>query len=269
LITIPYGPAPQQYAELRLPPGDGPFPVVVVIHGGCWVEYASAQYTTPLATALAEHGFATWNLEYRRAHEEGGGWPGTFLDVGRGVDALRDAAEKYSLNLQKLVVMGHSAGGQLALWTAARWRLPLNSELHTDDPLQVRGAVSLAGIIDMRAYLEGGLARCAAGEMRVMGGDCREYPERYAQVSPAELLPLGVPQFLVWGEQDEIVPEELFPDYEQRARESGDQLHVIRMANAGHHEVCSTDEPGFGQIVRALHVLMSSGSKAKSQRSLQ
>jgi acetyl esterase/lipase len=253
---------------LRLPSGDGPFPVVIVIHGGCWVGFATAAYTAPLAAALTEKGFATWNLEYLQA-DDGGGWPATFLTVARGVDALRDAAAKYPLDLHKVVLMGHSAGGQLALWAAARWKLPLNSELHTVDPLRVRGVLSLAGIVDMRAYLERGLERCAAGEMRVMGGDCRQYPERYAQVSPSELLPLGVPQFLVWGEQDEIVPEELFPDYEQRARESGDQVHVIRLESAGHHEVCSTEEPGFGQIVIALHVLMSLGSKTKSQRSLQ
>jgi len=269
LTPIPYGPEPQQFVELRMPAGSGPFPVVIVLHGGCWVEYASAAYTGPLAAALAEKGFATWNLEYRRGHEDGGGWPGTFLDVGRGVDALRDAATKHPLDLRRVVAMGHSAGGQLALWTAARWKLPLNSELHTNDPLRVRGAISLAGIIDMRAYLDGGLERCAAGELRVMGGAYQQYPERYAQVSPAELLPLGVPQFLVWGDQDEIVPEQLFADYETRAREAGDRLHVIRMSNAGHHEVCSAEQPGLGQIVRAVHVLMAAGLEAKSQRALQ
>ena len=269
MTPIAYGPAAQQFAELRLPSGDGPFPVVVVIHGGCWVEYASAAYTARLAAALTEKGFATWNLEYRRGHEEGGGWPGTFQDVGRGVDALRDAAAKYPLDLGRVVVMGHSAGGQLALWTAARWRMPLNSELHTDDPLRLQGALSLAGIIDMRVYLDRGLERCAAGELRVMGGDYRQYPERYAQVSPAELLPLGVPQCLIWGDHDEIVPEELFADYEQRAQSAGDLVHVVRMANAGHHEVCSAEEPGVGEIVKALQMLMSLDSKAKSKRALQ
>ncbi len=269
MTIIPYGRHPQQFGELRTPEGRGPFPVVIVIHGGCWVEYASAQYTAPLAAALTEKGFATWNLEYRRGHEDGGGWPGTFLDVGRGVDALRDAAEKYALDLGRVLVVGHSAGGQLALWTAARWRLPLNSELHADDPLPLRGAISVAGIVDMRAYLDRGLARCAAGELRVMGGNCEQYPERYAQVSPAELLPLGVPHFLVWGDQDEIVPEELFGHYEELARAAGDRVHVIRVPNAGHHELCSADEGCFGQIVRALHVLMALDSKTKAQRSLQ
>ncbi len=269
MIAIPYGPAPQQFAELRLPPGEGPFPVLIVIHGGCWVEFASAQYTAPLAAALAEKGFATWNLEYRRGHEDGGGWPGTFLDVGLGVDAVRNAAKQYPLDLGTVLVMGHSAGGQLALWAAARWRLPLNSELHADDPLHISGALSLAGIIDMRTYLEHGLERCVGGELRVMGGNFDRYPERYAQVSPAELLPLGVPQVLVWGDQDEIVPEELSADYETRARSAGDRVQVLRMLNAGHHEVCSATGPGFGQIVRALRVLMALGSEAKAQRSLQ
>src|SRR5262245_49776128 len=105
-----YGTAPQQFAELRLPEGTGPFPVVVVIHGGCWVGYASAEYTVPIAAALTKEGWATWNLEYRGAHEPGGGWPGTFLDVAHGVDALREASATYPLDLTRVVVMGHSAG---------------------------------------------------------------------------------------------------------------------------------------------------------------
>src|SRR5262249_32057422 len=161
------------------------------------------------------------------------------------------------------------AGGQLALWTAARHRLRPGSELYIPNPLLMRGALSLAGIVDMHAYLERGPQRCASGELRVMGGNYEQYPERYAQVSPAELLPLGTSQFLFWGDQDEIVPEEIFADYEQRARVAGDPVHVVRMPNAGHHEVCSTEKPCLEQIIMALRVLMSSRLEAKSQGALQ
>src|SRR5262249_61509790 len=116
-----------------------------VIHGGCWIQYATARYTAHIASELVREGWATWNLEYRRAHEEGGGWSGTFQDVARGVDALRDAAPKYGLDLNRIVLMGHSAGGQLALWAGARRRIPRSSELYSHNPLPVRGVVSRAG----------------------------------------------------------------------------------------------------------------------------
>ncbi|MBZ5620464.1 MAG: alpha/beta hydrolase [Acidobacteriia bacterium] len=256
LAKIPYGPAPQQYAELRAPDSSGPFPVVVVIHGGCWVQYANTQYTAHLASALVKEGWATWNLEYRRAHEEGGGWPGTFLDVGQGVDALPGAAAKYHLDLNRVVVMGHSAGGQLALWTAGRRRIPGDSPLHTADPLPVRGVVSLAGIPDMRVYAVRGPQDCAAGGLRVMGGTAARQPARYAAASPIELLPLGTSQVLVWAEEDTIVPEKLFENYEAQAKRAGDPVEIIRVQQIGHHELCSAEAPGWPKIVAAVRHLL-------------
>ena len=253
--TISYGPAPQQYAELRLPSGTGPFPVVVLIHGGCWIQYASAQSTSHLASALVNERCATWNLEYRRAHEAGGGWPGTFLDVSRGIDALREAAKKYPLDLARVVVMGHSAGGQLALWSAGRRRIPRESELHSDNPLPVRGVISLAGVADLRAYAERGPEDCVAGELRVMGGLPGAHPARYDAASPAELLPLGTPQILIWAERDTIVPEAIFQDYERRARQAGDKVELVRVADAGHFDLCSADGPGWKPITDALRRL--------------
>jgi acetyl esterase/lipase len=253
---VAYGAASQQYAELRLPEGKGPFPVVVVIHGGCWVQYADTAYTAPLASALVKEGWATWNLEYRRAHEEGGAWPGTFLDVGQGVDALRDSAARYQLDLNRVVVLGHSAGGQLALWAAGRRRIPRDSVLHAANPLPLRGVVSLAGIADLRVYTGRGPQGCAEGGLRVMGGTAAQQPARYAAASPAELLPLGTSQVLVWAEEDTIVPERLFEDYEANARKAGDPVEIIRVQQIGHHELCSPDAPGWGKIVGALRRLL-------------
>lgn len=253
---ISYGAARQQFAELRVPAGGGPFSVVVVIHGGCWVQYADVAYTAPLATALGKEGWATWNLEYRRAHEDGGAWPGTFLDVGQGVDALRDSAAKYHLDLSRVAVIGHSAGGQLALWTGGRKRIPADSPLHPANPLAIRGVVSLAGIADMRAYAERGPQGCAAGGLQVMGGGHAQHPDRYSAASPIELLPLGVPQVLVWGEEDTIVPEKLFEDYEAKAKKSGDSVEIIRIAQSGHHELCSPQAASWPKIVGALKKLL-------------
>ena len=256
LAKLPYGNAAQQYAELRVPAGKGPFPVVVVIHGGCYGDYAGAEYTAHIATALLNEGWATWNLEYRREHEPGGGWPGTFLDVGQGVDALRQAAAKFPLDLVRTVAMGHSAGGQLALWVAARRRVPHGSEVWAGDPLPLKGAVSLAGIVDMRAFAEYGREPCGERHLRVMGGTPGRQPARYAAVSPAELLPLGIPQVLVWGDEDRVVPESLFTDYEKRARASGDPVEVIVLKQTGHHDMNSAEAPGWPRIVAAIRRLL-------------
>src|SRR5215472_10813644 len=140
---IPYGTDQNQFADLRLPENARAVPVVVVIHGGCWAEYADVTYSAPLATALTREGWATWNVEYRRVHQDGGGWPGTFIDAARGIDALREAANKYPLDAMRVVAIGHSVGGQLALWHAARRGLPKESAVYVADPLPVAGAISI------------------------------------------------------------------------------------------------------------------------------
>ena len=252
---ISYGNAPQQFAQLRLPVGKGPFPVIALLHGGCYGDFADVEYTAPMATALTKEGWATWNVEYRREQEPGGGWPGTFLDAGNGVDALRQAAGKYPLDLSRVVTMGHSAGGQLALWIAARQHAPRSSEVFMANPLPIRGVVSIAGIVDMRAFAEYGRQPCGERHIRVMGGTPDRYPTRYAAVSPAEILPLGVPQVLIWGADDTVVPEMLFRDYERKAA-TGDRVEVITLPGEAHHDLCDPGNPGWKSIVGAVRKLL-------------
>jgi acetyl esterase/lipase len=125
---IAYGTGALQFGELRVPAGRGPHPVVIIIHGGCWVaklgklddRAVALDLVRPIAADLTAHGFATWNLEYRRLGNDGGGWPGTFQDIAAGADHLRQIAAKSQLDLSRVVAIGHSAGGHFALWLAAR-----------------------------------------------------------------------------------------------------------------------------------------------------
>jgi acetyl esterase/lipase len=250
---IPYGPSPQQYADLRLPQGKGLFPVVVILHGGCWIQYASADYTAPMASALTGEGWATWNVEYRRASDSGGGWPGTFLDTGHAIDMLRGAAKQYPLDLDRVILAGHSAGGQLALWAAARERSK-SPDLHFENPVPVRGALSIGGVVDLRAFAKRPRDSCTEGLLKLMGGTPAQHPERYAAVSPFDLLPLHVPHSLVWGAQDTIVPESMFSAYELSA--GRDLVETITAPNAAHHELCAPSHPAFQKTVAAIRRLL-------------
>jgi acetyl esterase/lipase len=251
--TIAYGPAPQQVAELRLPKGRGPHPVVVVVHGGGWEAPWGFDHVRSLAAALTAEGWATWSLEYRRVGDPGGGWPGTFEDVARGADHLREVAREHPIDLDRVVALGHSAGGQLALWLAARPRLPGSSPFHSAKPLRLRGVVSLAGIADLRAGAASGV--CGDAIPRLLGGPPRDQAGRLAQSSPVELVPLGVPVRLVCGARDPIVPIDQARSYEAAAQQAGDTVAVEIVEGAGHYELVnpsSTAWPAVRDAVRDL-----------------
>ena len=181
LARIPYGDDPLQFGDLRLPPGDGPHPVVVVIHGGCWRSDFTLDYIGAFADALTRSGVATWTLEYRRVGDPGGGWPGTFRDVASGVDYLRAVARDHPLDLGRVVAVGHSAGGHLALWLGARSTFD-DPALRGDEPLGLIGVVSLAGVDDLRRALDEGV--CGDLAAQLVGGTPDEVPERYGLASP-------------------------------------------------------------------------------------
>jgi len=197
---IAYGEDPLQFGHLRLPEGAGPHPVIAFLHGGCWLSAYDIAHAGPLEEALLDEGFAVWSLEYRRVGDEGGGWPGTFQDVAAGIDHLRTLDAEYPLDLERVIASGHSAGGQLALWAAARSRLPETSELHTPGPLPVAGVLALAPAPAMGALYASGACGNAVG--RLIGGGPIEHPERYDAISPMRLMPEGVPQRLVVGALD-------------------------------------------------------------------
>ncbi len=142
---ITYGPAPEQFGDLRLPSGTGPFPLAIVIHGGCFSRIATLQNSAAMADALRDAGLATWNIEYRRIGDQGGGWPGTFQDVGIAADYVRTLMDRYPIDRNRVIAVGHSAGAFLAMWLAARERVPVDSPLFVRDPFRFRAAVAVGG----------------------------------------------------------------------------------------------------------------------------
>lgn len=248
---IAYGSDSLQFGELRLPAGKGPFPVVVMVHGGCWLSQYNLQYMSHLSAALTQAGYATWNLEFRRVGDAGGGWPGTFLDVAQGTDYVRELAKTHPLNKKQVVVIGHSAGGHLALWLAARKNLPRSSALYVRKPLKVKGVVSLAGIADLEGYATN-KGSCNAAVARLMGGMPADLPERYAHAAPLHLLPLKVTQRLVQGARDPIVPVTQATTYKDAAKAKGDPAEAIMLPDAGHFDLVAPQSPAWEQVLKAV-----------------
>lgn len=208
-------------------------PVVVLIHGGFWRSQYTKMLMNKLARSVTDHGWAAWNIEYRRMGPlgGGGGWPETFVDVAAAIDHL---AEIDAVSTHRVVTCGHSAGGHLALWAAARPRLPAGAP---GDGSRVRptGAVSLAGVTDLR---EADTARLGADAVAsLLGGHWEGHAERYAQASPAELLPLGVPQVLVHGLDDTVVPPSMSENYQLRAAKLGDPVSYVPVEATAHRDL--------------------------------
>lgn len=251
---IPYGDDPSQFGHLRVPPGPGPHPVVVYLHGGCWLTEYDLTHAAHACAALTAAGVATWSLEYRRIGSSGGGWPATFNDIARGADHLRTLAGGKRLDLSRVIAAGHSAGGHLAAWLAARPRIPAGDPLHTLDPLAIRGVVSIAGLVDLARASE---ERLCGGSMDLLvGGAPREVPDRYAVASPYELLPLGVPQVLLSGGRDAIVPVGIAERYAARARERGDVVEAILLDGADHFDLIDPLSPAFARVRESVLALL-------------
>jgi acetyl esterase/lipase len=228
--------------------------VVVVVHGGFWRAKYDLEHAGHLCADLTRRGNATWSLEYRRVGHEGGGWPGTFEDVARGTDFLRTLAESHPLSLSRVVFMGHSAGGHLALWLAARPRVPPGEPLHSQTRFMPRGVVVLAGVVDLERAHELRLSNGIVEEF--LGGTPAQVPERYRLGSPAALAPIGVRQILIHGTEDEPVPASISTDYHARATALGDPVQLISLPGAGHFEVINPLAREWPQVVEAIASLM-------------
>jgi acetyl esterase/lipase len=245
--TIAYGAAAEQKVDLWLPAGPGPHPTVLMVHGGCWqTDIADRTLMNWVAADLRSARVAVWNIDYRGVDRPGGGYPGTFADVAAAADAMRTHAAKYRLDTRRIVAVGHSAGGHLALWLAGRSKLPTGSPLRTATPLPVAQVVSLGGLPDLEATAASPDNGCGTAVVaRLTGG-------RYDDTSVPRLLPIGVPQHLVNGREDRIIPYRMATDYVARARAAGDSATLHRVARTGHVELVTPDTPAWAETRRLV-----------------
>ena len=257
---IAYSRGEFQFGELRVPSGSGPHPVAIVIHGGYWRARYDLTEVGHLCEAVTRQGLATWSLEYRRIGNPGGGWPGTLDDVRTGAAHLEKIAAERSLDLKRVVAMGHSAGGHLVLWLAKQ------------NAIVLRGIVALAPVADLRLAWELELSETVVADL--LGGSPQELPDRYRSASPIELVPLDVAQRVLHGDNDDIVPLEISRRYVAAAKKSGDDSKLIEVAGAGHFELIDPQSSAWPVVKEAVLELVTEtpshiNSRVEAQLSLE
>jgi acetyl esterase/lipase len=241
---IAYGTDPFQFGELQQPSTSGRHAVAIVIHGGFWRAKYDLEYIRPVCDALTEAGIATWNLEYRRIGNPGGGWPGTLDDVAKGAEHVLSLASRSNLDVNRIITIGHSAGGHFALWLAARHKF-------------LAATISLAGVVDLRRAWELRLSNTVVADF--LGGSPDEVPDRYDFASPIECLPIGIPQKLFHGTADESVPFEISERYVEAARVRGDDAELILLPDAGHFDLVDPRTKEFALVRAAVVKLTNAG----------
>jgi len=260
---LTYGSDTLHFGELRLPSGKGPYPVAILVHGGCWSatlpgldpRATSYDLLRPMAAALAEAGIATWNIEYRRVGNAGGGWPGTFEDIGRATDFLRTIAAKYHLDLSRVIVMGHSSGGHLALWLAARGKIPAGNPLYSENPLPLKGAVDIDGPVELTNH-EPPESICGVPAIQqFLGGTPAEQPRRYRDATIASYLPTGVPQILLLATFDTPIRADI-EAYGVRAKAAGDRFTFVPVKGSNHFDLLSPRSEYFKTVLDAANALL-------------
>lgn len=252
---IPYGKHTEQFGELFLPKPQlkkcNLHPTIILLHGGCWRAQHGLAQLGQLSKALTKLGYAVWNLEFRRLGN-GGGFPIIFEDVALGADFLENISNQYSLDMNNIITMGHSAGGHLALWLAGRHHLDESSVLYSTNSLNIKAVISLAGIPDLEEAVNQKI--CGNASEELAGGLPKDIPSIYRQASPLHLLPLNIPQWHLVGEEDPIVPSIYLQSYIEKAAkvEKTDNLKLEIIPDIGHFEMVMPNTQSWPYIRQAL-----------------
>lgn len=252
--TVSYGGDDLQQVDVWLPKGAGPFRTVLMVHGGCWTTaVARRDLMNWIAADLRDAGYAVWNVEYRGVDKPGGGYPGTFADAAAAADALAANAARFHLDARHVVAIGHSAGGHLALWLAARHRLAASSALYRARPLPIAHVISLGGLPDLEAAAADRDQGCGTEVVaQLVGPPLPHHPDVYADTSVPRLLPLGVPQDLVNGSEDAIIPQHLGTGYAEQARKAGDTVSLRFVPGTGHVELVAPGTAAWAETKRLI-----------------
>jgi acetyl esterase/lipase len=246
---VAYGGDPSQFGEYTAPTGTGVAKgLVVIVHGGYWRSQFGLDLGRPLAAALVSAGWAAWNIEYRRIGD-GGGWTSTFDDVAMAMDHVSQFASA-RIPADKIFALGHSAGGQLAAWLAARPGLPAGAP-GAGPTVRLAGVVSQAGVLDLASAVRLG----DGAVVDLLGGTPRTVPDRYAIASPVQRVPLRVPVICVHGTSDEVVPISQSEAFVQRAKAAGDKAELVRVDGADHGSLIDVRTPGGKASIAALNRL--------------
>jgi acetyl esterase/lipase len=264
-IEVRYGDAPPQAIDVFLPQGPGPHPVAVLIHGGCWrnISGAGREQLRHLGPDLTRRGIAVWSIGYRRADEPGGGYPGTFQDVGHAIDRLRLEAERYNLDLARTVLVGHSAGGHLALWASARRHLPASSPLHQPDAFTPTHVISLAGIGDLASFAKFVPVLCGPGIIeRLANLQSGGAGAAYGEISPAAMSSPGSRVLMISGVLDRLIPPYVAHDYARAMKgKSGPSIELLNIDDAGHFDLVTPGTAAWAEVSSRIEQALAGGPK--------